>query len=253
MKTPVLATILFLATCATALCQEQQSKKTAASRSKVTIRVLDRETFRPINANILIVSQNAGKQIVPLIQDNNYQYKIPVTDTTTFSIYAPGYETLNESILADEINATEVFYLTPKAAGNEKVAENTEANTNSEFTRPVLREDITSTLYFIQSNTNMAGRSRPELEQVVDYMIRHEDLQIELAGHTDNVGDADKNYVLSVDRASVIRQYLISRNVSPSRIKSKAFGSTMPVAPNDSERNRRFNRRVEIRMKPTIY
>jgi OOP family OmpA-OmpF porin len=246
MKTIIYTIIFTLINVSNALCQtEPGSKPPTVLLSKVIVRVLDKETFRPIDAKILISSQNPQNQIEPTFEDRGYKYKIAARDTTTFSIYAPGYESLNVSIVANDFNGTEVFYLTPKADEGSRLLAH-----NHEQTKPILQDDITSTLYFSQSNTNLARRSEQELELLVDFLNKNKFYQIELAGHTDNVGDEDKNMLLSVDRASVIRQYLLANSVSPTRIKSRAFGCTKPAAPNDSERNRKFNRRVEVRIAP---
>ncbi|MCE7064998.1 OmpA family protein [Dyadobacter sp. CY326] len=248
MKTFVCAVIISLINCASALCQEAKTHQ-YYSTSRVTLRVLDKETFQPIEAKILVASQSPGSQIAPVFEDKVYKYRLPLTDTCTFSIYAPGYEMLNESLLANEINGTEVFFLTPKEVDKSPKPEVVATNAVHAH-KPILHEDITSVLYFNQSNTNMSGRSQRELERVVDFLNMNENLQIELAGHTDNLGDEEKNMLLSWDRADVVKQHLLENNISPARIKSKAFGSARPVAPNDSERNRRFNRRVIIEMSP---
>ena len=245
MKTIICSIIFTLINVSAALSQDEPLKKQPNILvSRVVVRVLDKETFKPVDAKILITSQNPDNQIVPIFEDKGYKYKIPDKDTTTFSIYAPGYEPLNASIVASDFNGTEVFYLTPKADERERLR----ADKNSDYTKPILQDDINSTLYFSQSNTNMAYRSKQELELLVDFLTRNEFFRIEIAGHTDNVGDEDKNMMLSIDRASVIRQYLLANNVSPARIKSRAFGCTKPAAPNDTERNRKFNRRVEVRI-----
>ncbi|MCE7040361.1 OmpA family protein [Dyadobacter sp. CY312] len=244
MKTIIYAIIFTLITVSAALCQDEAvKKKPNVLVSRVIVRVLDKETFKPVDAKILITSQNPDNQIAPIFEDQAYRYKIAAKDTTTFSIYAPGYEPLNASIVANDFNGTEVFYLTPKADERDRLA-----NARDEYTKPILQDEITSILYFSQSNTDMANRSKQELELLLEFLRRNEYFKIELAGHTDNVGDEDKNMMLSVDRASVIRQYLLANSVSPNRIKSRAFGCTKPVAPNDTERNRKFNRRVEVRI-----
>ena len=249
MKTFIYILVSILIYSKIAMCQnETGSSHRNTSLSRVTMRVLDKETFKPVKAKIFIVSQKPENTIVPIFEDRAYKFRIPVTDTTTFSIFAEGYETLTESITASEINGIEAFYLTPKTAVTSDLTGESIASNHSELPRQILRDDITSVLYFNQSSTSMSARSKQELERVLDFINRNEILRIELAGHTDNLGDPEKNMALSIDRASVIRQLLTANNVSPARIKNQAFGSTQPVAPNDCERNRSFNRRVVIRM-----
>jgi OOP family OmpA-OmpF porin len=247
MKTILFGILFTMINITTSLSQNEIGKKQpSVPVSRVVIRVLDKVTFKPIDAEILIASQSPDHEAAPMFEDRGYKYKIAVKDTTTFSIYAPGYEPLNVSMVANDFNGTEVFYLTPKDDKDHLLTE----KSSRENVRPILRDDITSTLYFSQSNTNMANRSKEELAVLVDFLNKNEFFQIELAGHTDNVGDEYKNMMLSVDRTSVIRQYLLANQVSPARIKSRAFGCTRPAAPNDSERNRKFNRRVEVRIAP---
>ncbi|NIJ52880.1 OmpA family protein [Dyadobacter arcticus] len=207
------------------------------SRTRVTVRVLDKHTLQPVNATIIVVGQKPGKQIVPAFEDKVYKFKIPPKDTSNITIYADGYETLNESISAGKMNSTEVFYLS-RTPGN-----------NLESPKAILSEDITSVLYFNQGQAIMLAKSTMELERIADFLTSHEVLDIELAGHTDSTGDPAENFELSSDRAEMIKEYLTKRQIASSRIKSRAFGSKVPVAPNDSEENRKRNRRVEVRVK----
>jgi outer membrane protein OmpA-like peptidoglycan-associated protein/uncharacterized protein YegL len=71
--------------------------------------------------------------------------------------------------------------------------------------------------------------------------------EIELSGHTDNVGDDSSNQILSERRAESVKDYLISKGCDSRLLKSKGYGETSPVYPNDSDRNRGKNRRVEFK------
>jgi outer membrane protein OmpA-like peptidoglycan-associated protein len=69
-------------------------------------------------------------------------------------------------------------------------------------------------------------------------------------GHTDSVGSEEYNLALSDRRAKAVFDYLTSRGVDPSRLKSQGFGESNPIAPNDTEAGRAQNRRVEITIVP---
>ena len=71
-------------------------------------------------------------------------------------------------------------------------------------------------------------------------------MEIEIAGHTDNIGSDDANMKLSDERANTVRSYLIAKGISESRITAKGYGETKPVATNDTDQGRRINRRVEF-------
>lgn len=73
-------------------------------------------------------------------------------------------------------------------------------------------------------------------------------LLIEIAGHTDSVGSAAYNLMLSQQRAEAVRQYLISRGVPSQQLTAQGYGKSQPIADNDTEEGRAQNRRVEFRV-----
>ena len=72
-----------------------------------------------------------------------------------------------------------------------------------------------------------------------------------MVGHTDNVGDAEDNLVLSRNRAEQVKAYLVDRGVEAGRIQVDGKGDLEPMAPNDSEAGRAANRRVVVRILET--
>jgi len=71
---------------------------------------------------------------------------------------------------------------------------------------------------------------------------------LQLAGHTDNVGDDQKNMILSKKRAEAVRNFLIKEGVEEIRFNVLFFGETMPLVPNDTQEGRQKNRRVEMKL-----
>ncbi len=74
-------------------------------------------------------------------------------------------------------------------------------------------------------------------------------LDIEIGGHTDNIGDATYNLELSQRRAEAVRAYLINQGIAAERILAQGFGSQQPLVDNTTEEQRQLNRRVEIKLK----
>jgi outer membrane protein OmpA-like peptidoglycan-associated protein len=72
---------------------------------------------------------------------------------------------------------------------------------------------------------------------------------IEIAGHTDNVGDEAANLQLSQERAASVRQFLIDQGVDANELTTTGYGSTKPIASNDSFEGRFKNRRIEFTVK----
>ena len=90
--------------------------------------------------------------------------------------------------------------------------------------------------------------SNYELDNLVKLLEKYPNLRVELAGHTDNVGDAESNMSLSEKRADNVMQYLLSKNISPSRLTAKGYGQTQPLDTNDTPEGRKKNRRTELRI-----
>jgi outer membrane protein OmpA-like peptidoglycan-associated protein len=73
-------------------------------------------------------------------------------------------------------------------------------------------------------------------------------LTIEIAGHTDDVGEPEANQKLSEDRANSVKQYLEKKGIAPERLTAKGYGDTQPVADNATASGKQKNRRTEVRI-----
>jgi len=84
------------------------------------------------------------------------------------------------------------------------------------------------------------------LSEAAATLKMHADLRVEVAGHTDSVGNAAANESLSVRRAITVRDFLIAAGVNAANVTAKGYGETRPVSDNASENGRTANRRVEL-------
>ncbi|GAB3543802.1 OmpA family protein [Spirosoma fluminis] len=99
---------------------------------------------------------------------------------------------------------------------------------------------------FVQSKAELLPDAQPALEQLLDFMNSHPTAEIELAGHTDNQGNFDENVKLSKQRVDLVKDYLVKNGIAASRISTRGYGPTRPIASNNSETTRQLNRRVEM-------
>ena len=91
---------------------------------------------------------------------------------------------------------------------------------------------------------------RPVLDDLAVTLNEYNQTIIEVAGHTDSVGDAAYNQNLSEQRAASVANYLAGRGVRHDRMITIGAGETRPIASNDTEAGRAQNRRVEITLVP---
>jgi len=101
-------------------------------------------------------------------------------------------------------------------------------------------------IFFDFAKATLRQESFPELDRLVKFMSENPNVQIELSGHTDNVGSHDTNVKLSEDRAVAVKDYLVSKGIVFHRIMAVGYGETKPLNKNDSEVNKQINRRVEF-------
>jgi outer membrane protein OmpA-like peptidoglycan-associated protein len=87
------------------------------------------------------------------------------------------------------------------------------------------------------------------LNKVISAIAQFPKSRVVITGHTDSVGNADKNLALSVNRAANVRKFMAKVGGIPeSRTESKGFGEKKPVANNGTRKGRRLNRRIQIRI-----
>jgi outer membrane protein OmpA-like peptidoglycan-associated protein len=92
--------------------------------------------------------------------------------------------------------------------------------------------------------------SLPILDRAVAMLREHAGIRIEIAGHSDNLGPADKNRALSQARAEAVRAYLIEKGIDGGRLTAAGYGPDKPLESNATPQGRAKNRRVEFALKP---
>jgi OmpA-OmpF porin, OOP family len=99
---------------------------------------------------------------------------------------------------------------------------------------------------FDTAKATIAPESDDLLDQVAAALKGGPALQLEVAGHTDNVGSAEANQKLSEDRARAVVAALTARGVAASMLSARGHGQSSPIADNRTEEGRAKNRRVEL-------
>lgn len=105
---------------------------------------------------------------------------------------------------------------------------------------------ILKNIFFESKKSELGATSINELDKVAQLMNENPRLRIMISGHTDNVGKKEDNQALSLNRASAVTKYLVSRGISAARLEAKGFGDSRPVAPNNTDQGKSLNRRTEL-------
>jgi outer membrane protein OmpA-like peptidoglycan-associated protein len=101
-------------------------------------------------------------------------------------------------------------------------------------------------VFFATGSYKLLAKSNKSLDAVADLMKKDPTLNLDIDGHTDSQGSDESNQVLSDNRAGAVKNYLISKGIDASRLKSTGYGETKPVADNTTAAGRAKNRRTEM-------
>jgi OOP family OmpA-OmpF porin len=111
---------------------------------------------------------------------------------------------------------------------------------------PVIQE--LAGINFEHDSAVIDAASEPILEAAYTLLHDHDDLAVEISGHTSSEGDAAHNEGLSLSRAQAVKAYLVHRGIAAERITAVGKGSADPIADNSTEEGRVKNRRIEFRV-----
>jgi outer membrane protein OmpA-like peptidoglycan-associated protein len=120
---------------------------------------------------------------------------------------------------------------------------------------PVIEQEIIEILKMAFDNLEfetakdiIKEESKPSLDELAAVLMKKPTWKLEIAGHTDNVGDDAKNMVLSKKRAESLKSYLVLKGVEATRLNTLFFGETKPIGDNNTPEGRKKNRRVEMKI-----
>jgi OmpA-OmpF porin, OOP family len=194
--------------------------------------VYNAKTKEPISAELLYETLPDNTNVGNAISNPNdglYKIVLPYGKLYGFRAEAKQYISVSENIDLSNVDAYKEIkrdlYLVPIEKGQTIRLNN---------------------IFFDFSKATLRPESFPELDRLVTIMSENKSMKIEMAGHTDNVGNDATNKKLSEERAKSVTDYIISKGIKKDRITIMGYGKAKPIDTNDTEEGRQQNRRVEF-------
>jgi len=103
-----------------------------------------------------------------------------------------------------------------------------------------------SGILFDHDSYALKSETRENLNELAPTLIKYDDTDLLVLGHTDNTGTDEYNMKLSDKRATSVSSYITTKGVASGRIDETGYGETDPVATNETAEGRELNRRVEV-------
>lgn len=194
--------------------------------------IKDKDTKQPLEASILVINLDNDDVVYndyTSAETGDFLTVMPIGSQYSFNADAEGY----------------LFY--------SKYYELNKAEANKPFEIEILLEKIKvgsevtlNNIFFETNKFELLPQSKIELEVLKELLNANPSVQIQIQGHTDNVGDAKANEKLAENRAKAVYSYLIKEGISRNRLSFKGFGETKPIADNNTEDGRKQNRRTNF-------
>jgi peptidoglycan-associated lipoprotein len=117
---------------------------------------------------------------------------------------------------------------------------------NIQVTAKPVREFVFEDVYFDFDRYSLRPEATRVLDEAIATLQANPELNIEVEGHTCNIGTAEYNLALGERRATAVRDYLTSRGIGTNRLRTVSYGEERPKYDNSREETRRLNRRAAM-------
>lgn len=195
--------------------------------------VFDAKTLKGLPSTVKLLVNATGKPLMEVQTDETGKYfvTLPLGEDYTFSVNRKGY----------------LFY-TQSYPLSQRMADSTYAVDIA--LQPILLNNtlVLKSILFKYNSFELLPESKAALETVKQLLLDNPTIQIEISGHTDNVGNAEFNRNLSNNRAKAVVDYLVANGIPQKMLTFKGYGSTKPIADNNTEAGREQNRRTELKV-----
>lgn len=194
--------------------------------------VRDKDTKKTIESNVQVIDLKTNKTVFDDYTDpetGEFLAVMPIGSDYLFNVNAEGYLFYSENF---ELKAADINKPYQIEVAIEKIKQGGNVTLRN--------------IFFDTNKFNLLPASIRELDLLIDFLHQNESVNIEIQGHTDNVGDDKLNEKLSFNRANAVYDYLIKNQIDAKRLTFKGFGASKPIADNKTELGRKNNRRTSF-------
>lgn len=225
--------LLVVSTFTLSLLQAQSPLKPNEEQALVQIFVCDFDKVAEEGAIIHLVSPD-GKIKHKGVSDVNGEYELLLPEGESFQVNV-------EKFGADfDFGVFEV----PAAKGAIHFKHTFQIAVVEKYVRNYTLENV----HFDSGSFEIKKESEKALKELLGALQSNPKMRIEIAGHTDNIGEDKANMKLSQQRADAILKWLVKNSISAQRLLAKGYGEVHPIADNDTEKGRQKNRRTEVKV-----
>ena len=235
MKQKILSSLIVLLSPFIVFCQNGTVQNASIPKdAPVNVKLTDFKNNVLNNEIVIFKSALNSKEYQGLTDSlGKFSFRLPAGDK--YEIYILGFKdsTLNENVLTIPPTTGNAYYKNPFLVDIQHLP-----------AKSFILEDCN----FETGKAELKEDSYKVIDELVAYLNRKDDEKIELGGHTDNVGTAKSNQMLSEARANTVRAYLLMKGIDPTRVTAKGYGLSVPIASNKTVDGRAQNRRTEVKI-----
>jgi len=220
----------------------------------VKATVIDAISKEPLTADLELMNLTIEKTHTKSTTNSNGEFivSLPLNSDYSMNVSKKGYLFHSENFALKGIYSFDEPYLLEIELQKIpiKVVATVEApNPVISAPLPAPKPTILKNVFFETASAELLPVSITELNKLRDLLTENPSMNIQLSGHTDNVGSDADNLLLSQNRAKAVRQYLIKQGIGGHRMTAKGFGENNPIDTNETSEGRANNRRTEFFIK----
>jgi len=208
--------------------------------------VIDAITGEPLKATVELSTLIEKEQLhfANTDSEGNFLVCLPAGKRYALNVSKEGYLFHSENFALEKKENTDPYLMTIPL---QPIVAQKEPTTSSPMVESVESKPIIlRNVFFETASAALLPESTNELNKLIALLNSNPNLNIQISGHTDNVGSVQDNQRLSENRAKAVYQFLIDGKIDASRLKFKGYGESQPIDSNETDLGKKNNRRTEF-------